>query len=225
MFGIYASPTATFSRLKERSVWLVPLIVALVANLAVTALSVQYVDWEKQQEQAVEQMEGRGMTEEQIEKATENMEQFYSNQLMRTGLPLVGSLVTQLIAIFFFTLVYNLALPLLGASGNFLRTLSVVTHAGLIALPAAAVKAILILVRRSADVSTSLLLAAPNIKSGFLAVMLARIDIFVIWQLILAGLGLKVVFDLKGSKSYWLVFGVWALVTVIFGLFATFAGR
>ncbi|OYD15278.1 hypothetical protein CH330_06220 [candidate division WOR-3 bacterium JGI_Cruoil_03_51_56] len=221
MFGIYASPTNTFQRLKEKPVWLLPLIIALVANMAVTVLSTQYVDWGKQHEQAIEKMQEKGMTEEQIQKATERMEQFSSNPFMRTGLPLIGSLITQVIVVFFLAFVYNISLPLLGVTGNFMRTLSVVTNAGLIALPAALVKAIIIIIKHSAEVSTSLLLAAPNIKTGFLAVLLRRIDIFTIWQLILVGLGLKVVFDIKGSKPYWIVFGVWALVTVIFGLLAT----
>ena len=38
----------------------------------------------------------------------------------------------------------------------------------------------------------------------------ARVDVFAIWELILCAIGLKVVFGLKGSKSYALVFAVWA---------------
>lgn len=218
MFGIYASPTGTFARLKEKPAWLLPLIIALVCNLAATAVSVQHVDWQEQRDRAVERMQARGMTEEQVEQALGNMDRFYTNPLLRTGAPLVSALVVQLVAVFLLTLVYNLALPLLGASGSYLRTLAVVTHAGLVALPAAAVRIILVLLKRSAEVSTSLLALAPGLRSGFLGVVLGRIDLFAIWQLVLAGLGLKVVYDMKGSKSYWLVFGVWVALTLVFGL-------
>ncbi len=224
MFGIYTSPTAVLQRLKEKPVWLVPLVIAIVANLAVTVLATQYVDWDAQRETAIEQMEKRGMSEEQIEQATEGMEKFYGSPAMRFGLPLVGSLLMQVIGILFITLVFNLGLPLLGGSGNFRRMLAVVAHGSLIALPGAVVRAVLILLKQSAEVSTSLLAAFPGIEGGFLAALLARIDPFTIWQFILFGLGIKLVFDTRGSKSYWLVFGVWALITVVLGLLAMLGG-
>jgi hypothetical protein len=224
MFGIYFSPTRTFERLKEKPVWLVPLIIVLVANLAVTALSIQYVDWDSQREAAIERMQERGMTEEQIDEATERMGTFYDNPMMKTVFPMVGALITMVIGILFLTVVFNLGLPLLGASGNFKRTLAVVAHGSLVALPGAVVRAILILLRRSAEVSTSLMAAFPNLKQGFLAVVLGRIDIFVIWQFILFGLGLKVAFETRGNRSYWLVFGVWALVTLVLAALSLLGG-
>lgn len=224
MFGIYFSPTRTFERLKEKPVWLVPLILVVVVNLAVTALALQYVDWESQRQAAVDRMQERGMTEEQIEQATERMGTFYDNPLMKTGFPLIGALITQVVGVLFLTLVFNLGLPLLGAAGNFRRTLSVVACGSLVAIPGALVRAILILLRRSAEVSTSLMLAFPNLKQGFLTVILSRIDVFVIWQFILFGLGLKVAFDTRGSKSYWLVFGVWALITLILAALGLLGG-
>ncbi len=224
MLGVYASPSAVFARLKERPVWLLPLVVSVVANLVATAVSTQYIDWQAQKEQAVERMQARGMPPDQIEKAVEGMERFYSNSLLRTGLPLISSLVTQLIAVFFLAFVYNLCLPLVGAGSNYQRTLSVVTHASLVWLPGAFVRILLILLKRSSEVTTSLLVVVPNVKTGFLAVILGRLDIFAIWQLILTGLGLKVVYDIKGKKSYWLVFAVWFALTVIFGVLAIIGG-
>jgi len=79
-----------------------------------------------------------------------------------------------------------------------------------------------VLLKRSAEVSTSLLLAAPNIKSGFLQVLFSRVDPFAFWQLILMALGLKVVFDLKGPKSYLMVFIVWLAFTLIFASLGLF---
>jgi hypothetical protein len=225
MFGIYFSPTRTFERLKEKPVWLVPLIVVVVANLAVTALAIHYFDWSSQREAALERMQERGMTEEQIEQATERMDALYGSPLMKTVFPVVGALITQVIGVLFLTVVFNLGLPLLGASGNFKRSLSVVAHGSLVAVPGAVVRAILILLRRSAEVSTSLQAALPDLKQGFLAVVLSRIDLFVIWQFILFGLGLKVAFDTKGNRSYWLVFGVWILITLVLAALSLLSGN
>jgi hypothetical protein len=225
MFSIYTAPTAVFTRLREKPTWVIPLIIALVATLAITALSIQYVDWSGQREQMLERFDESDMTEEQKEQALERMESFTGNPLMRYGFPLLGAIVTYLVAFFFLALVYNLSLPLLGATGNFTRVLSVTAWAGLVTVPAVIVRAILTIVSKSAEVSTSLLLVAPNISNGFLKVVLSRVDLFTIWQLVLVAIGLKVMFDIKGSKSYWLVAAVWALITGIFALIASFTGR
>jgi hypothetical protein len=224
MFGVFAAPSATFARLREKPQWWLPLIVTAIATIAATVVSVQYVDWSAQREVAIERMQERGMSQEDIDGALQRMETFTSNPAMRYGLPVVGALITHLIAAFFLALIYNLALPLLGASGSYLRTLAITTHAGLVVLPAAVIKIVLMLLRRTAEVGTSLALAFPNIESRFLGVVFARIDPFTIWQVILVGLGLKVVYDIKGSRSYWLAALVWALFTVIFGVLAMLGG-
>jgi len=225
MFQVYTAPASVFARVKEKPVWLLPMVLALVANLAVVFVSTQYVDWTEQRQVAIDRMRERNMTEDQIQKATEGMDKFYSSPLMRFGLPLVGALFTGVIAVLFMTIIYNVALPLVGARGDFVRTLSVVTHAGLVTIPASIVHIVLVLARRSAEVTTSLLLAAPGLKGGFLAVVLSRVDPFAIWQLILAGLGLGIVFEVRGSKPYWIVFSVWGLLTLVFALLGGRMGR
>jgi len=223
-FGIFTSPAGTFQRLKEKPTWLVPLVIVVVATLAISALSTRYIDWDAQREQAVERMEQRGMTEEQREQQLAAMDKAFASPLLRYGAPLVGAFLTALIGIFFLVLVYNLALPLVGGSGNFRRMLSVVSWSSLVLVPGAVVRAVLVLLRQSANVSTSLMLVAPDLKPGFLAVLLGRIDLFTIWQLVVTAIGIRVIFDVRSGKAYGLVFGVWALLTLILGLLATVAG-
>jgi hypothetical protein len=224
MFGVYTSPTAAFQRLKEKPVWLLPLILAVIANLAVTFVSMRYVDWTEQRQLAVDRMKERNMSEDQINKALDGMDRFQSNPAMKYGLPLFGSLMTSLVSIFFLALIYNICLPLLGVTGSYLRTLSVLAVSGLVALPSAVVRIPLTLIQKSARVTTSLMVAFPSVKSGFLAVILTRIDLFAIWELILVGLGLKIVFDIRGSKSWWLVFSIWGVLTLVLALLGG-AGR
>lgn len=218
MFSIFTSPTRALSSLRDRPTWLVPLLLAVVANIAVVMVTTQYLDWDEQRQVALERMRERNMTEEQVAQAMEQMDRFTSNPLLRYGMPVAGSLVTTVISVLVLALIYNVCLPLLGAQGSYVRVLAVLAHTGLVAIPAALVRIILVLVKRSADVSTSLLVALPSVKSGFLAVILSRIDIFAIWQLVLAGLGLKVVFDTRGSRSWWLVFSVWGVLTLALAL-------
>jgi len=224
MFDIYLSPSRAFGRLKEKPTWLVPLIIALVFNMLIAFVSARYVDWDKQRQLAVDRMRERNMSEEQIQKATEGMDKFYGSPVMRFGAPVASALVISIIGVLFLAVVYNVSLPLLGGASDFKRTWAIVCNASLVAIPSAIVRGILVLLKRSAEVTTSLLLAAPSLKHGFLSVVLARIDIFAIWQLILCAIGLSVVFGLKGSKSYLLVFSVWAVLTVIFALLGARVG-
>ena len=218
MLDIYLAPGRAFARLKERPTWLVPLIVALVFNVLFVFLSSQYVDRDKQRQVALEQMRERNMPEEQIEKAMEGLDKYYSSPAMRYGLPVVSTLVIGLIAALFLAVVYNVSLPLFGGTGDFKRTWAIVCNASLVAVPATIVRGLLVLLKRSAEVTTSLLVAAPNIKHGFLAGLLAQLDIFEFWKFTLIAMGIKVVFGLKGSKSYTLVFAVWLVVMLLLAL-------
>jgi len=222
MLNVFFSPTQAFTRLKDKPSWWLPLLITVLVTLVVTVVSTRYFDWETQRQRVIEQLESRNMTPEQIEQATAQMEKFWSSPIMRFGMPVASALVMQLAAVFVLALIYNLAMPLLGSTGNYLRSLSVVCLASLVSIPAGIVKVLLVLLKRSAEVSTSLLLAAPNIKSGFLQVLFSRVDPFAFWQLILMALGLKVVFDLKGPKSYLMVFIVWLAFTLIFASLGLF---
>ena len=222
MLNVFFSPTQAFTRLKDKPSWWLPLLITVLVTLVVTVVSTRYFDWETQRQRVIEQLESRNMTPEQIEQATAQMEKFWSSPIMRFGMPVASALVMQLAAVFVLALIYNLAMPLLGSTGNYLRSLSVVCLASLVSIPAGIVKVLLVLLKRSAEVSTSLLLAAPNLKSGFLQVLFSRVDPFAFWQLILMAFGLKVVFDLKGPKSYLMVFIVWLAFTLIFASLGLF---
>ncbi len=224
MFDIFLSPSRAFGRLKEKPTWLIPLIIALVFNMLIAFVSARYVDWDKQRQVAVDRMRERNMSEEQIQKATEGMDKFYTSPVMRFGAPVASALVISIIGVLFLAVVYNVSLPLLGGTGDFKRTWAVVCNASLVAVPSAIVRGALVLMKKSAEVSTSLSMFAPNLKTPFLSVVLARVDIFAIWQLVLCAMGLNVVFGLKSSKSYLLVFSVWAVLTLIFALLGARAG-
>uniref|UniRef100_A0A7C4GGQ9 Yip1 domain-containing protein n=1 Tax=candidate division WOR-3 bacterium TaxID=2052148 RepID=A0A7C4GGQ9_UNCW3 len=225
MLDIFTAPGAAFTRLKDKPSWLLPLILALVASMAVSTLRVHYVDWNEQRAVATEKMRERNMTDEQIEQALAGMEKLQTSPLLRYGLPAFGALLTGIIAVLFITVIYNVSLPLLGATPGFRRTLSVVTNAGLVAIPSAIVNGLLIVLRRSAEATTSLLVFFPGIREGFPAVVLSRVELFALWQLFLTGLGLKLVHDIKGNRSWWLVVGLYVFLTLVFGLLGGRAGR
>ena len=218
MFDIYLAPGRAFARLKEKPSWLIPIIIVLLFNMIMALLSAQYVDWDKQRQTALDRMRERNMSEEQIQQATEGMDKLYTSPAMRYGMPAVSALVITLIAALFLAVIYNVSLPLFGGTGDFKRTWAIVCNASLIAVPAAIVRGALVLLKGSAEVTTSLLAAAPNLKHGFLAGLLAQLDIFDFWKFVLIAIGLTTVLGIKKSKSYTLVFSVWLVVMLILAL-------
>ena len=225
MLDIYVAPGRAFARLKEKPSWLIPIIIVLLFNMMLALLSAQYVDWDKQRQTAIDGMRERNMSEEQIQKAAEGMDKFYSSPAMRYGMPAVSALFVSLIAALFLAVIYNVSLPLFGGTGDFKRTWAIVCNASLIAVPAAIVRGALVLLKRSADVTTSLLAAAPAIKQPFLKGLLAQLDIFDFWKFALIAIGLTIVLGIKKPKSYTLVFAVWGVVVLILALLGMGAGR
>ncbi|MCX6843044.1 MAG: Yip1 family protein [candidate division WOR-3 bacterium] len=224
MFDIYFSPSRAFGRLKEKPNWLVPLVIVLVFNMLFVFISSQYIDWGKQRQAALERMRERNVPQEQIDKATEGMDKFYSSPTMRYGMPVVSALFIGVVALLFLAVIYNVSLPLFGGASDFKRTWAIVCNASLIAVPSAIVRGVLVLLKGSAEVTTSLLVVAPNLKQPFLKGLLAQLDIFDFWKFMLIAIGLKVVFGLKGSKSYTLVFAVWVVVMLLLALLGMGAG-
>jgi hypothetical protein len=225
MLDIYLAPGRAFARLKEKPSWLVPIIIVLLFNMLYVLVSSNYVDWEKQRQTAIDRMRERNMSEEQIQKSTEGMDKFYSSPAMRYGMPAVSALFVTVIAALFLAVIYNVSLPLFGGTGDFKRTWAIVCNASLVAVPATVVRGLLVLLKQSAEVSTGLLAAAPGIKQPFLKGLLAQLDIFDFWKFMLIALGLRVVFGIKSSKSYTLVFAVWVVVMLILALLGMGAGR
>jgi len=224
MLDIYLAPGRAFARLKEKPNWLIPLVIVLVFNMLFVFVSSQYIDWGKQRQAAVERMRERNVPQEQIDKATEGMDKFYSSPAMRYGMPVVSGLIVSLIALLFLAVVYNVSLPLFGATGDFKRTWAIVCNASLVAVPATIVRGGLVLLKRSSEVTTSLLMAAPGLKQPFLKALLAQLDIFDFWKFLLIAIGLTVVLNVKNSKSYKLVFAVWLMVMLLLSLLGMGAG-
>jgi hypothetical protein len=224
MLDIYLAPGRAFSRLKEKPNWLIPLVIVLVFNMLFVFVSSHYVDWDKQRQAALERMRERNVPQEQIDKATAGMDKFYSSPAMRYGMPVVSTLFVSLIALLFLAVVYNVSQPLIGGTSDFKRMWAIVCNASLVAVPATIVRGLLVLLKHSSEVTTSLLVAAPNLKQPFLKGLLTQLDIFDFWKFLLIAIGLKVLFGVKNSKSYTLVFALWLIVMLVLSLLGMNAG-
>ncbi len=206
LVNIFFSPQKYFLVLKEKPIWLPPLIIVLVCALIQTFVATRYFQFEE----IAERMRERGAPEEQIER----VKRFYESP-KAIILSLTSVVFTTLLFTFLFSLILNLALPLLGTEGVFLKTFSLVIGASLVSALGSLLRALLIFIKKSPFVATNLSLLLPGAKKGFLFSLLAQLDIFTIWKIILLGLGLTIIYDLKGKKGYYLSFGLWLLWVLV----------
>jgi len=220
-FEIYSAPTKVFTKLSEKPKWLIPLIIVVIVSLLLTLVAVSKINWDEQKAKITEMMQSRNVPQERIDQTLRSMTP--TTGLIRS---VIAVLIFTLLGILIFTFLLNVLIPLLGTPGSFKKTLSVTTNSALVRIPGAVVKAILIFIKGSPEVYTSLVLLFPKMQhKGFLFNFLARIDFFAIWELILVGLGLKVLFNISGKKTYYIVFGLWLLYIIVSSIFpARFGG-
>lgn len=231
MTDILFSPARRFAFLKEHPVWLAPFLLALFLPLLIGTLATTFFPRERLiagvesritrvKEFIDQQVEKGRMPSDQREAALERIEQssrpeidFYSRatkpalffRFLIRGLPAV---IWSALFLIIWTTILNLFLPLLGATASFGRTLAVTANAALIRIISSLFRAVLMLVTGNLTVATSL---APLLPHGpiYLRGILAGIDIFTIWELVLVSIGLAVVFNSKPRNTALIVFAIW----------------
>jgi hypothetical protein len=201
--GIFARPRPVFEDLRERPRWLLPLIFVVVFLLAqaalIFALKIGFAD----------QIQ---MLREQGRIPAEQMVQV--EKTLQGPLPLIFGTVSVLVltpvSLLIVALLLNIFVPLLGGEASFSRAFAVVCFAGLVRIPALVIKTVLMVIKGSTAVYTSLILLFPFIPhKGFFFNLLSRIDFFTIWELLLISLGLSITTQIRGKKTYFIVFGIW----------------
>ncbi len=204
ILDIYFSPGKVFTTLKEKSRWVMPLVIVLVVVVltAVVTVSLTRETIIASQEEVFEE---RGLSEEQMEQARQVM----SGPILMISSAINAALFT-VVLLLVFTLVLNLFIPLFDGESGFKRVFSVVCFSSLVAVPAAILKLIMVGMTRSPFVTTSLALLTPNLaKDSFIYQFLAGFDLFVIWEMILVAIGVSIVSNFARKNAYVLVFAIW----------------
>jgi len=125
------------------------------------------------------------------------------------------------VGVFIYVLVISAVLyfggsVLLGGDALFKQVLSVFGYSSLVSIPALIVKVPLILVKKSVRIQTSLAALMPSgSDESVLFKILAKFDIFTIWQIALISMGLAVVYKFSTKKSATMVVAFWAVWIIL----------
>lgn len=210
--GVLVSPQATFLSLAARPSWLPPLLVLMVLGLVGQVLVNQRIDHEAVIREAFER-QGQPVDEEQVERAAGMQRKF--GPTCGAVVPLLGLLLAAAI----FWGLANAA----GGEVDFKRSLSVTVHglmptavAGLLTIP-------VVLGRQEIEpieayiglLASHLGVFAPDDTPLWLLGLLARVDLFSIWAVVLLVIGFRRVAGLSIGASTAIVLFLWALMAAV----------
>ncbi len=110
-----------------------------------------------------------------------------------------------------------------GGKANFWIVMNVVAYAGLIGLLGDIVRDLLTLTKGTSYVYTGLGLLKPVEDSSFWYYFFKQIDVFSIWRIITASIGLGIIYKMKPAKFAYVLFSVWIIVILVLAVVNIFA--
>ena len=199
---VFYAPSETFEAVAEQrsaADWLVPtIIVAMVVFFSTYVTSPIYMaeTMEQMQQTPTEQSDAMEGTADAILIST-----------------LIAAPVMTFVMLFIGAAIYLLVGKLLGGLLGYSQCLAIVAYTSLIAILQHIVKAPLVLAKETMNVQIGLgMFLSEEARQNFGGALLSSIDPFIVWMVVIAGLGLSIVGQIERSRAY---AGV-AAVTLIF---------
>jgi hypothetical protein len=215
--GIFFEPKKVFNFLNFKPSWFFAAVLILVVGIIVAEIIMP--------QSAILQKEvvsqSTKISPEQMAKSSE------ITSLQRILAVPSGLIFGFIILIVFTSLVYFFCSIILGGDSSYTRVLSVVTYSSFIPTLGAVLKTPLILAKNSADVQTSLAVLMPGGQLTRISyILLSSLDVFSIWQVVLIGLGVTILYKfsmLKGLVAAFLGWGILVGIGVVLRIWGMYA--
>ena len=211
----FTDPASVFNELKEKNNWqtcTMPLVMLMVVgSISLVVLKDLYYD--VQLEQSIEWIENSSQIPyEQKEEALENVYESFENPgTVSVAIMWLSNILAGPLRVIFFTLIVLLIVKFFfGESAKYSELLPYISYAYLVTVLETIVKTPLMLSKWSIEVYTGLGLLGIGEKGTFIYNLLAGIDLFSIWRIVLIGIALGVFFNknakpfIIGISIYWL---------------------
>jgi hypothetical protein len=217
IFGIFFELKKVFNFLNFKPSWFFAAVLILVVGIIVAEIIMP--------QSAILQKEvvsqSTKISPEQMAKSSE------ITSLQRILAVPSGLIFGFIILIVFTSLVYFFCSIILGGDSSYTRVLSVVTYSSFIPTLGAVLKTPLILAKNSADVQTSLAVLMPGGQLTRISyILLSSLDVFSIWQVVLIGLGVTILYKfsmLKGLVAAFLGWGILVGIGVVLRIWGMYA--
>ena len=211
--GVLFSPARTFELIRERPTWLVVLLILVVVSMISGYFVTQKMDIEEVVRSSIADS-GRQVTEEQIEQGIAIQEK------VMPVISIVGPLVFFPAACLLMALLFWVLLKMLGGEFPYKTSFATTVHglvpsgiSALLTLPVVVSRGELSYeeVRSGSVLASNLAMFASDETSNAVRSLLASIDVFSIWSVILLTIGYTVVAKVSRGKAAAAVIGLWAV--------------
>jgi hypothetical protein len=225
MTGVYTEPGAAFEAVKnskKRSYWLVPTILLIVISLAASFLvlndeelysEIKTMQTKAAKERFEKQVKEGSISQEQMDKAMEQTEKFMdkSSPFFLVS-AILGPVIGGFLILFIRGLVLWGALKIFKGTASYMLIICTLGLASMIDMISAVVNTVLAIVMGKLIVNIGpALFITKEMVGESLAKFLGHFDLIAIWYLIVLGIGLGAVSNLKSSKTIPVVFVLWLI--------------
>jgi len=193
IIGVFFEPKKTFEDIAKRPTWLVPVVLLMIATLAVIVTMSQQVGWERIVRHSMEaSSRAQNMTPEQREQAISMGVKFGSIMAY------VSVVFLPVIYVIMAGVLLGVASGLLSAGLRFKQVYSVVCYGSLPGLLVAILTIVVMHLKNPDEINVQNALAFnpgafmdPNQGSKFLYSLASSLDLFTFWMILLMATGLK----------------------------------
>jgi hypothetical protein len=217
----FVAPSKTFTDLRRSAAWWAPFLLMVVVSSAMVYTAGQKIGFRKIMEN---QMQAQPKTQERLERlpADQREKQLEQGAKVTQIVSYVFPAITLVIWLIIATALFATFKFAAGAGVSFKVSLAIVVYA---ALPLM-LKTLLSLISVAAGMSPDSFSFQNPIASNpgyfmspagnvFLYSVASALDIFVIWTLVLTAIGFTCVSKVKSGTAYTIVFGWWAVFTLV----------
>ena len=215
LIGVFFSPASTFADVVKRPSWILPVALLTILSIGVSVAINQRVDWREFMSQQIEKSpQASQMSPEQKQQRIDG-----GAKISPIFTYVVGILGPICIALLVCLVMWGAYSLLGGASTNFSTAFGITSHAFLTGLVSSPLFILILYLKPYGTINLENPIAAnlaavlPEDSAKWLVALCKSIDLFSIWTLVLLAIGFAAVNPkkLKGSKSYSIAFGVWAI--------------
>lgn len=208
--GIFTAPKETFEAIDQKPNWLLPFIIVVLL-----AIAMNYLLMDIGLQDQIARMQAKGVPQDQIDIMQDKM---------AGPLKYVNFIAIPIVTLVIWSIISGLLLfgcnTLLGSETKFNKVFSIIAWSSLVGILGGLVKTVIITTKETTiGVTTSLafLLPTPPLDESpsLLYRIFNKLDLFIVWQLVLWIIGLTIVSKLSMKKTTSLVLGLWVLWIIL----------
>ncbi len=207
-FDLYFNPQRSFQSIDQKPDWVIPMLTLAVISAVLMVFLMPIM----KQFQIEHLMDLRGISREQAEEII--LKAWKIQQITTPIFVFVGIFVSQFVIAFVFYLVGTV---FMGGNVQYIKVVSLWAYTSLsVGIVGIIVRAPIMFAKKTMAVQTSLAaFLSPDSKTSMLYKIFAKLDVFVIWQLILVTIGFMIIYKFNSKKSTTVVFGLYLLWIII----------